>query len=173
MIVPALATEGGQSGDNDNMGNQSGVDPYIVTVQYISEISLARDVFGPASATLPFGVHYLCYSPSQGQINFVFGRNIALENGEFYSEDCTLQALTFDSDGEHFLDYSLASSHPLAFSYTPGERLVFSDLGDYPALYYRKEGDYQYAECVIAAIASILLLYRGIVGAFYGRRFGV
>lgn len=133
-------------------------------------VEIAQAVLAPTVGYLPYGVHYVVYSPGSSEIDLVYSRELVFDNGRFSGEGCTSLQLSFDPVSKDFNDYGLTILRDGSFSLQPGSVLVFSDLGDYPKIIDRREGDYQHVETIIAAAAMLLLCYRALVGAFFGRR---
>lgn len=98
-------------------------------------------IFQGLVSKVPFGEHYVYWRDGQYSYKFAYG-DLSWDGSEFTGADeitiCTYVANTTGYQA----DYYWQVSYDLSFSLDPGDRLVYSDLGDFPGLGEREVQKY-------------------------------
>lgn len=166
ISLPAKAVE--EEFQNDSgTGNSS---PLVVVESSVSDcgiLQLAFDFAKGESGNLPVGTHYLFYPVDNRSFVFASGSGLTLSSGTFTADECRVLTFVFSS-GDSWATPTMTISQAQDFSYSPSNTIVFSDLGDYPRLSERREGDYQHAEVIVACVAFLVLGFNALRRSFYG-----
>lgn len=114
-------------------------------------------IFGPVASKLPYGVHYVYWREGQYLYKFAYSAGLQYEDGRFTADDAAVISYSTNTSYSGQATFVLGSETD--FSLDPGDYLVWSDLGHYPALYERGEVDYAHLTCVILASFGLYYLF--------------
>lgn len=108
------------------------------------------DIFRGVVYNLPYGQHYVYFRDGQYNYRIAYSRDMELTGHNFYGSDVTVVTYNtyYTSGGQP----TFTTSHQSAFSLSAGDYLVYSDLGDYPALTDRGVKDYAQTACIGLAV---------------------
>lgn len=117
-------------------------------------------IFSGLVSKVPFGQHYVYWRDSQYSYKFAYG-DITLEGTQFLSDGDVI-ICSYDTSGTGYNNYYTWSAFTDSnFTLSAGDRLVYSDLGDYPALAEREVQRYAAASTyVLFGFVLFLLLDR-------------
>lgn len=91
---------------------------------------------------IPYGQHYVYWRDSQYSYRLAYG-NITFDGSSFTGEGDVI-VCTYESTGTNYnSNYNYYVSIDRNFTLDPGQELVYSDLGSYPALGQRSELIYE------------------------------
>lgn len=119
------------------------------------------NIFGPVASKLAYGTHYVYWREGQYQYKFAYSPDLVYEGGEFAAETATVITYTTSTGYQSQATYVVGTE--TNFSLDPGNYLVWSDLGDYPALYERGEADHAQLTNVMLASFGIFVLFERLV----------
>lgn len=113
-------------------------------------------IFSGLVSKVPFGQHYVYWRDGQYSYKFAYG-DISLEGTDFIGAgDITI--CSYDTDSSSYSSYYTWSvSTDSAFSLSAGDRLVYSDLGDYPGM-GEKEVQKYVAITAFTAFGAVLFI---------------
>lgn len=114
-------------------------------------------IFGPIASKLSYGVHYVYYREGQYNYCLAYSSDLVYEDGVFSSETATVVTYNTYSGSSGQASFSVSTERN--FTLSPGNYLVWSDLGDYPTLYERGGEDYAKTACIILASFGIYYLF--------------
>ena len=114
-------------------------------------------IMAGVTSKLPFGEHYVYWRSGQYSYMLAHSRELVYENGRFRSPSVQLVTYYTYSGGSSQPTWSQSTDSN--FSLSPGNYLVWSDLGDYPQLETGK-GVRDYAEATVFALAVFFVLGR-------------
>lgn len=120
-------------------------------------------IFGPLASKLPYGVHYVYWREGQYLYKFAYSAGLQYEDGRFTADDAAVISYSTSTSYSGQATFVLGSETD--FSLNPGDYLVWSDLGHYPALYERGEVDYAHLTCVILASYGLFVLFSRLVSS--------
>lgn len=99
-------------------------------------------IFSGLVSKVPFGQHYVYWRDGQTSYKFAYG-DIFLSGSSFMS-DGSVVICSYDTNTTGYnTNYTWTSSVDNNFSLQAGNRLVYSDLGDYPGLAEREALKYE------------------------------
>lgn len=128
-------------------------------------------IFGPIASKLPYGVHYVYYREGQYDYCLAYSSDLVYENGRFTADSATVVTYSTYTSGGGQAHFTVSEERN--FSLSPGNYLVWSDLGDYPTLYERGGEDYAKTACVILASFGIYYLFERLWHSIRQRYFDV
>lgn len=99
--------------------------------------------------------HYVYFRPDQYRYIFAYGDSLRNNDSIFTGTD--IHVVVYNTNFPTGGQPSLTSHVEDSFLLSASSNLVYSDIGDYPALVDRRSSDYSQASCVI--LASFLLLF--------------
>ena len=114
-------------------------------------------IFGPVASKLPYGTHYVYWREDQYTYCFAYSSTISFENGRFSGQDVTV--ITYETYNSYNSQATFTTAQESSFSLSPGNYLVWSDLGNYPTLYERGGEDYAKTACIILASFGLYYLF--------------
>lgn len=170
-LTVADAAEVSEYGDGSAISAGAVSDGLSVAGGSVDELAVVHHVFSGRAGALAYGVHYACYHSGAHEITFVSARDLVYEDGVFSGGAAHVQVLSYDQATSVLSGYQLVSSDVEQFVLSSWDGLLFSDLGDFPVLYNRGEEDYQHVEVIIAAAVGLLVAFRYIYLALWGRRY--
>ena len=114
-------------------------------------------IFGPIASKLPYGTHYVYWREGQYTYCFAYSGTISFENGRFFGQDVTV--ITYETNNSYNSQATFTTAQESNFTLSPGNYLVWSDLGNYPTLYERGGEDYAKTACIILASFGLYYLW--------------
>lgn len=105
--------------------------------------------------------NYVCFRSGQSEYHLILG-DVVYENGVF-SVDGTAKDYKLSSDGGYSSYYAYDISEITSLSVSPGDKLIYSNLGDYPHLIERGAQ----IETITAVLLGIAMLYY-VVSRIFG-----
>lgn len=86
--------------------------------------------FRDTLSKIPLGDHYVAFRSGQYQYTMVYG-DISFDNGVFSSTD-SCDVYTIESDNSYNGYYTYSQSTIDSFDLNPENKIIYSDLGNYP-----------------------------------------
>lgn len=114
-------------------------------------------IFAGVVSKLPLGEHYVYWRDGQYTYMLAHSRELVYENGRFTAPQVDLVTYYTYTGSTRQATYSQSSDSN--FTLSPGNYLVWSDLGDYPQLETGK-GVRDYAQTAVFALAVFFILGR-------------
>ncbi len=124
-----------------------------------SNISL----FGPMASKLGHGEHYVYWRDSQYEYKMAYGQSLLFDGSRFLGD--SVQIITYTTHSGYSGQATLTCVDEVDFRLDPGDYLVWSDLGHYPALYERGVVDYVHAAAVGVAVLFLYIVLCRLFGA--------
>lgn len=117
-------------------------------------------IFGGVVSKLPYGVHYVYYREGQYRYCLAYADSLELSGSEFTAPSATVVSYTTGSSYQGQATWNVSTESN--FTLDAENYLVWSDLGDYPELTERREGDYAQLACVMLASFGLYYLFRSL-----------
>lgn len=150
-----------EGGEDVALLDDSGIMPLSagsITPSYgvgTSNISL----FAGVVSKLPYGDHYVYWRSGQYTYMLAHGRGLVYEGGRFSAPEVQFVQYYTYTGGSTQATYSQSTDSN--FTLSPGNYLVYSDLGDYPELETgRREREYVQTACIGIAVMLLLSVLR-------------
>ena len=126
-------------------------------------------IFQGLVAKVPFGQNYVYWRDGQSSYKFAYG-TLSWDGSEFTGEG-SVTICSYYTDGSNYNSiYNWGVSYDNSFSLDPGDRLVYSDLGDYPGLAEREVLTYGAVTAYTVVCVAIFLLLDRLRSSCFGRR---
>lgn len=124
-------------------------------------------IFSGLVSKVPFGQNYVYWRDGQYSYKFAYG-DLTLEGSEFVS-DGIVTICSYDTSGSSYNNYYTWSVFTDSnFSLSAGDRLVYSDLGDYPALGEREVQKYAAVTAYVLFGAVLFILLDRLRSSCFG-----
>ena len=109
---------------------------------------------------------YVFYRSGQYEYTMIAGE-ITYDGSTFAADEASSYVINTNSSYNSYYEYS--TGKVISWSLSPGSALVYSSLGDYPALVDKSE-TYSFATLVLLFVCLCMFLIRSIFGFTYRRR---
>lgn len=124
-------------------------------------------IFSGLVSKVPWGQHYVYWRDGQYTYRFAYGK-LTFANGRFTGDGNEITVISYDTESGYNSSYTYTSSVDSSFVLTPGNRLVYSDLGDYPGLADKEVQKYATMAAFVLCAAAFWCLGSSIRRACFG-----
>lgn len=124
-------------------------------------------IFSGLVSKVPFGQHYVYWRDGQYTYKFAYGK-LSFAGGRFVGGDNDITVISYDTENGYNSYYTYSSVVDSAFVLSPGNRLVYSDLGNYPGLADKEVQKYVTMSAFVLCAAAFWCLGGSIRRACFG-----
>lgn len=124
-------------------------------------------IFSGLVSKVPWGQHYVYWRDGQYTYRFAYGK-LTFANGRFTGDGNDITVIAYDTESGYNSSYTYSSSVDSSFVLTPGNRLVYSDLGHYPGLADKEVQKYVTMSAFVLCAAAFWCLGGSIRRACFG-----
>lgn len=159
--------------DSDGMsdGEEQQIDsPVLMSNYQPADYNLGTSnvaIFSGLVSKVPFGQHYVYWRDGQYTYKFAYGK-LSFAGGRFVGGDNDITVISYDTENGYNSYYTYSSVVDSAFVLSPGNRLVYSDLGNYPGLADKEVQKYVTMSAFVLCAAAFWCLGGSIRRACFG-----